>query len=254
LACLKRIARDFGLTQDRDAVAQSDPPAFASWTRHPDLGLEVDWHADAAGVPHVEIRGHGAPRLAYALQAACGGRIAQDPEAALTELLTVPPRVVPANPSAAQLRWESFCVAITSEGLVDDMAARALISASLADSDWRVRMAAVWAVGHHRMPGLAKKAQAATLPELDFAGLSRDDRRVLLCLRDLATARSAGGQGPLKKGADAAFVDQVRALMDDLPGSSDTRAGALLCAILRQPAPKGGARAPSAWRRWMGEH
>ncbi|WP_299628735.1 hypothetical protein [uncultured Tateyamaria sp.] len=251
LACVKRIAGDFGLTQDRDAVAQIDPPAFASWTRHPDLGLEVDWHADAAGVPHVEIRGHSAPRLAHALQKACGGRIVQDPEAALTELLTVPPRAAPANASAAQLRWEALCAAITSDGISDDMAARALVSASLADSDWRIRIAALWAVGHHRMKDLGPKAQGAALPTLDYAGLGQEDRRVLLCLRDLATARSAGLSEPLKKGADRGFVTMVGTLLNDVPQQMNNRAAALVCAVLRQPLPAGFGAPPTQWQAWM---
>jgi hypothetical protein len=252
LADLERIADGFGLERDRDAIPQDKTPGFASWTRHPDLGLEVDWHADVAGVAHVEIRGADAPRLAHALQTAGVGTIVQDPQAALTDLLTVPQRTAPASASAAQIRWEALCVAVTSASVFDDISGGALISAGLADSDWRVRMVAIWAVACHRMPGLAEKVQAAALPKAGYAGLSQDDRRVLLCLRDVATARSAGRRAPLKPGANPAFVTQVTGFADAVPDRDDTRAAALIATLLRVPlGTAAGVHAP-AWRVWAG--
>jgi hypothetical protein len=251
LSCLEVILADFGLSRDPDALPQRDPPEFASWTRHPDLSLEVDWHAQSQEPAYVEIRGIEAPRLASMLAGACGGTVARDPEEALTELLTVPQRAAPADAGAAEARWEMLCVAVAGEGVFDDLPGRALVSAGLADSDWRVRMVALWAVGHHRMGGLAAKAEAAALPKSGYEGLSQDDRRVLLALRDLAAARSAGRGDPVKPGANVGFVARIAALLDRVPRIPDNRAEALVMALLRRPAPKDAPPVPSAWKRWM---
>jgi hypothetical protein len=242
-----------GLARDTDAVAQGALPEFASWTRHPDLSLEADWHAPPGQEAYLEIRGRGAGRLAAFLAEALGGTPRLGPEAALTELLTVPQRAAPADSGAAEARWEMLCVAVAvaGEGVFDDLPGRALVSAALADSDWRVRMVALWAVGHHRMGGLAAKAEAAALPAPGYEGLSQDDRRVLLALRDLAAARSAGRADPVKPGANAGFVARVAALIDRVPRMPNNRAEALVMALLRRPAPKGAPLVPSAWKRWM---
>ena len=220
-------------------------------TRHPDLSLEVDWHAPEQSADYAEIRGREAPRLAVELATACGGTLAPDPEDALTDLLTVPPRARPANAASAEARWETLAAVVASEGVLDDLAARALVSAGLADSDWRVRMVALWAVGHHRMAGLAAKAEAAALPDVSYKGLPQDDRRVLLALRDVAAGRSAGRPDPVKAGADPAFVRRVAALVDTVPLWAGSRDEALVRVLLRRPAPQDGPRVPPAWKHWM---
>ena len=106
--------------------------------------------------------------------------MAADPESALAELLTVPPRKAPVSESAAHARWEVLCATIARDDALDQMGGRALVRAGLADSDWRVRMAALWAVGHFRLAGVAREAEGAALPESGFRGLSQDDRRILL--------------------------------------------------------------------------
>jgi hypothetical protein len=186
------------------------------------------------------------------LVGACGGTVAPDPEESLTELLAVPRRAVPASAAAAEARWEMLCVAVAGEGVFDDLSGRALVSAGLADSDWRVRMVALWAVGHHRRSGLAAKAAGAALPRLGYEGLSQDDRRVLLALRDLAAARSAGRPDLVKPGADAGFVTRVASLIDAVPARAGSRAEALVKALPRRRVSDGDAQVPSAWKAWRG--
>ncbi|MDJ0628985.1 MAG: hypothetical protein QNJ44_12055 [Rhodobacter sp.] len=239
-----------GLSRDADAIAQGAVPGFASWTRQPDLSLEADWRASPGHEAYLEIRGTGAGRLAAFLAEELGGRLRPGPEEALTELLTVPPREVPAHGPAAEARWAALAVAVAGEGVFDDLPARALVSAGLADSDWRVRVVALWAVGHHRMPGLAAKAEVAVLPKPGYPGLSQDDRRVLLALRVLAAARSASQSNAIKPGADPDFVARIEALLDDPPQLPGTRDEALILAILRRPFQQGAALPDPRWAEW----
>lgn len=251
LACLEHVLADFGMTRDPDGVPQGDPPEFASWTRHPDLSLEVDWHAPPDGPSHVEIRGDEAPRLTAALIETCKAVAMSDPEEALTELLTVPQREAPAHAPAAEARWAALALAVAGEGVFDDLPARALVSAGLADSDWRTRFVALWAVGHHRMPGLAARAEAAALPKVGYPGLSQDDRRVLLALRALAAARSADRSDTIKPGVDPDFIACIEALIDEPPQIPRTRAEALTLALLRRPFPRGATPPAVQWADWM---
>jgi len=239
-----------GLTRDPDAVAQDDLPALASWTRHPGLSLEADWHAADEVPPYLEIRGAGAGRLAALLADIGTGRVAPDPQDALTELLTVPRRAEPANSEMADARWEILCATLADRRSLEQMGGRALVSAGLADSDWRVRMAALWAVGHGRVPGLAAKAEAAALPKSAYSGLSQDDRRVLLAMRDLAAARSAGRADSAKPSANAGFLAKIAALLDALPNEPADRAELLLAALLRRPGIDR-SLVPPAWKGWL---
>jgi hypothetical protein len=240
-----------GLARDPDAVPQGDPPEFASWTRSPGPSLEVDWHARSGEPARLEIRGAGSGRLASLIAETLGGKVAGDPETALAELLTVPPRAAPASAPAAQARWEILCATVRDEHALDEIGGRALVRAGLADSDWRVRMSALWAVGHFRLRGAAREAEAAALPKSGFPGLSQDDRRVLLAMRDLAAARSAGRPDTAKKGANAGFVNRIAGLLDRLPERPGDRAERLLAALLRRGAEGDQSRIPSAWKQWL---
>ncbi|RKF14879.1 hypothetical protein D6850_08385 [Roseovarius spongiae] len=250
-ARVDRLLGLLGLTRDGETATHDAPPGFASWTRQPDHSLEVDWRAAEDAPPHLEIRGPAAGRLARFFAQGIGGAVRPGPEQALADLLTVPRRATVANPSAAQARWEMLCAAVAGEGVFGDPAGRALVTAGLADSDWRVRMVALWAVGHHRVQGLAARAEAAALPKPGFRGLSQDDRRVLLALRDLAASRSAGRDDIARPGANAGFVARIAALIDAVPDTAQSRADALIRALLRKPLAPGQTPAPSAWKRWM---
>jgi len=139
----------------------------------------------------------------------------------------------------------------------DPVAATALVAAGLADTDWRVRMAAVWGVGRLRIAALADRARAAALPALDDPGINGDDRHTLLALRDAAALRATGAmpETPTNDGAGpggarrAAFVARIGALLDLLPLPPADRSAALIAALARLPLSRGSL--PRAWGRWL---
>jgi len=242
-----------GLDRDPDATPQPGRPRFASWTRHPTFDLEVDWNDDPGGGAWFEMRGPAAGRLATAL-AAIGGKVPTDPAEALAELLTVPPtRHFAGN---AAVRWDVLTKVLASPA-PDPVAATALVAAGLADTDWRVRMAAVWGVGRLRIAALADRARAAALPALDDPGINGDDRHTLLALRDAAALRATGAmpETPTNDGAGpggarrAAFVARIGALLDLLPLPPADRSAALIAALARLPISRGSL--PRAWGRWL---
>jgi hypothetical protein len=253
---LERLLLTLGLSRDPDSAPQPKRPTFASWTKKPGLELEADWHAPDGAQPWLEVRGAGAGRAAAALAEAFGTEPAPAPEAALAELLTIPP----AAPSGGtgNIRWEILSAVVRAAPGVERKAAEPLVEAGLRDPDWRVRMTAVWGVGALGIARLADSAASTPLPPLGFEGLNPDDRRTLLALRDSAADRAAGrnpapsafeGGGP--GGANrAAFVARIAALFDGLPSSPRDRHEALVMALLRTPAPER-SRIPPAWRSWM---
>ena len=249
-APLARLLPTLGLARDGAAGNGRDVPALASWTRQPDLLVELDWCAREGEPPYLELRGTLAGRMGAFLARALGGQLRQGPEAALADLLTVPPRSEPAHRASAEARWAMICDTVLHSGLRDDTSARALLAASLKDSDWRVRMAALWGIGHHRIQGLSALAEASALPKTGFRGLSQDDRRVLLALRDLVAGRSAGLPDRGKPGANAGFVAEVAGHLDTPPRADASRGAALISALLQRPAPSRAPPMPSAWAQW----
>ena len=253
---LDRLLLTLGLTRDPDAVAQPPSPEFASWTMQPGLDLEADWHAPDGTSPWLEMRGRAAGRAAAALAEALGGELAPGPDAALAEILTVPPAA--RSGGNAKVRWEMLAAVLRAAPEVERRAAEPLVEAGLRDPDWRVRMTAVWGVGALRIGRLADAAVSAPLPASGYEGLSGEDRRTLLALRDAARDRAAGrtpappdreGGGPGGAGR-AAFVGQIAALFDRLAPPPGDRHEALVMALLRMPAPARD-RTPRAWRSWM---
>ncbi|WP_156404746.1 HEAT repeat domain-containing protein [Sphingomonas sp. Root241] len=246
-----------GLARDPDAEVQPLLPHFASWTRHPALDLEVDWHAPEPGTAWIEIRGEGAERLARAFGDALEGKVAPDPQAALAELLTVPPTI--RSTANGHVRWEILTTTLSAMPAADRTTILPLVAAGLADTDWRVRMVAIWGVGVLELESLATAAARAPLPPLEEAGLNADDRRTLLALRDAAVLKAGGrqpqavtreGSGP--GGARrVAFVQRIVALLGPLPIVPHDRHAALIAAVLRQPGLDEKA-IPRAWRSWIG--
>lgn len=255
IGTLHHVLMLLGLTRDRDAVVQPAPPTFASWTRHPALDLEVDWHAPSGETPWIEVRGDGAGRLAAALAEASEGAVRSDPIAAFAELLTAPPTMH--DPANGQTRWEILTTALAGRDTAATEALTPLIGAGLADTDWRVRMAAVWGVGALRLSTFADRAATAQLPAANSTGLNADDRHVLLALRDAAILRARGdvplpptraGSGPGGT-ARAAFVAKVGTLFENAASPPTDRGAALIAALLRQPD-LAQDRLPRSWRTW----
>lgn len=249
-ALIDRLMPLFGLARDPDAIAQtSSPPAFASWTRHPDFGLELDWHAPHMQTPWVEIRGEGAGRLAAFLAEAAAGRIAPSPDEALADLLTVAPGA-PASTGNGELRWTMLAALLANPGAAQRNLAASLIAAGLRDPDWRVRMAALWGVGALRLTELAGETQKVKLPPVEFAGLGAEDRHTLLALRELAQLRAE--KKPIASGRTdrkAAFLTEIDALFDAFASRPRSRSEALLMALLRRSELTGDL-VPRAWKSW----
>lgn len=249
-ALIDRLMPLFGLTRDPDAIAQtSSPPVFASWTRHPDFGLELDWHAPQAQMPWVEIRGEGAGRLAAVLAEAGAGRIAPSPDEALTDLLKVAPGAS-VSTGDGELRWTMLAALLANPAVAQRNLAASLIAAGLRDPDWRVRMAALWGVGALRLAELAGEARKVKLPPVEFAGLGAEDRHTLLALRELAQLHAEKKPvGSDKTDRKAAFRAEIDALFDAFASHPRSRSEALLMALLRRTELTGDL-VPRAWKSW----
>lgn len=247
---VEQMAALLGLTRDPDAIAQtSSPPEFASWTRHPDFGLELDWHAPQAQTPWVEIRGEGAGRLAAVLAEAGAGHIAPSPDEALTDLLTVA-HGASASTGDGELRWTMLAALLANPAAAQRNLVASLIAAGLRDPDWRVRMAALWGVGALRLTELAGETQAVKLPPVEFVGLGGEDRHTLLALRELAQLRAE--KKPIvsdKKDRKAIFLAEIDVLFDAFASRPRSRSEALLMALLRRTELTGDL-VPRAWKSW----
>ena len=247
---LEPVLERFDVQRDADRQPQQSSEAFVSWTRQPELSLEVDWTKNRDGSTFVEIRGLEARRLSKALEAANPQTKVINPEAALANLLTVPPADKVANPDAANARWHSLCAVLAADPDPAETAFRALVTAGLSDTDWRVRMTAVWAAGHHRMPDLPGKIEAAKPPDIVTEGITSEDRRVFLALKALSAARSAGVPFHAKPSADASFVDEVERSLDTAPTSNQDGPAGLIGTLLRRFSEADGSNTPPRWSHW----
>ena len=114
-------------------------------------------------------------------------------------------------------------------------------------------MTAVWIVGHHKAPDLARETEAARMPEMSNSGLRQQDRRLLLAMRALAAARSAGQRFDATAASAPAFLNRLSDLLDTLPSAGNDDAAGLLTALL-QRAPAGPQEEhPRRWRDWTSE-
>ena len=251
-AGLARMLPLLGMVRDLHGTTQQALPAQASWTRQPDLSLEADWSLDQPDLAVFEIRGKGAVRLGAWLSEQLGARRMPSKDDALTDLLSVPSGTVPLNATTAALRWMALCEVAKGDWPGDaDLPARALVRAGLRDTDWRVRMTAVWIVGHHKLAGLGRETEAARLPELGHTGLRQQDRRTLLAMRALAAARSAGQRLEAKAASDPAFLNSLSDLLDTPPNAGGDDAAALLTALLQRDLAASERELPRRWRDWI---
>ncbi|MGJ8589615.1 MAG: hypothetical protein ACSHXW_15810 [Yoonia sp.] len=251
-AGLARMLPLLGMVRDLHGTTQEALPAQASWTRQPDLSLEADWSQDQPDRAVFEIRGKGAVRLGAWLSGQLGARRLPGKDDALTDLLSVPLGTVPLNATTAALRWMALCEVAKGEWPDDaDLPARALVRAGLRDTDWRVRMTAVWIVGHHKLAGLARETEAARLPEIGNTELRQQDRRTLLAMRALAAARSAGQRLAAKAASDPAFLNRLSDLLDTPPNAGGDDAAALLTALLQRDLAASERELPRQWRNWI---
>jgi hypothetical protein len=252
-----RLAAVLGLRRDVDAVRQdSAAPAFASWTAPSLDDREIDWH-DADGQRWLEIRGRDAGVLADVLAAALRGQVADDPAQALAKVLTI--RRGDGLSAVGALRLRTLRAAVAAAVPENMLAVAALVSAGLSDPDWRVRMAAVIAVGKLRLAALADKAMAAKVPPAGTSGLHSEDRRVLLALRQAAhdcakgLAPSTGpGEGMPEDIAAKrrAYQQRLHALLGGEAGDEGDTAALIIMALMAagQARPD---RYPPRWRGWL---
>jgi hypothetical protein len=124
--------------------------------------------------------------------------------------------------------------------------------------DWRDQVAAVLAAGRLRLPELAPLAAQLVVPDTSV-GLRDQDRRALLALRDLASARARGV--PLERPAhpDPAIAAARAQLLADLEAALDgtalpgpESAAYVVHAILDPDGVRRSRSAPAEWQDWLG--
>ena len=257
LSQVDRLATVFGLRRDANAVPQ-DPaaPAFASWTAPRPDDREIDWH-DEDGQRWLEVRGRDAGVLAGVMAEALNGRVTDDPARALGAMLTIRHRRRGLGATGA-LRWTTLRAAIAAAVPETMPAVIALASAGLRDPDWRVRMTAMLAVGRLRLAELAEEAMAAKVPPAGKSGLSSEDRRVLLALRQAAHDRAKGlppstgpGEGTPKDIAAKrrAYQQRLHALLGGEAAEQRDQAALIVSALLNALGTRPTAY-PPRWRAW----
>jgi hypothetical protein len=161
---------------------------------------------------------------------------------------------MPAASFSGALMWGALRALLSSDR-ARSLEAAALVAAGLADSDWRVRMAALLAVGRLRLIELADEASRVEVPGTDV-GLDDDERRALLALRDIAPALAGGHPAgrPVHPDPDIArkradFADAVAAAINGTAWPSPTHPAYVLRALAEPEAVC--ATAPPQWRHWL---
>jgi hypothetical protein len=256
-------ARRLGLDRDADAVVQSPvAPAFASWTGRDGDDREVDYHAQD-GSRWLVVRGRDAEALAGALAAVLCGRVVLDPTKAWADVLSAPAGVRGATdgPLGANgaTRWRVLRAAVAAFGEANRQFVEALVLSGLQDPDWRVRMAAVLAIGRLRLASLTDGVMAAAPPKAGEDGICQEDRRALLAFRRVAHDRALTlpPDAPASASADVAarrrdHQRRLHALLAGSLGAGWGREATLLAALLDGPEAVRG-RVPGAWRGWLGD-
>jgi len=232
-----------GLVRDPDlgsgGADASGMRSFASWTGAGGDDREVDFHHDN-DLAWLAVRGDGADELTKALVSEISARNAGSVEAGLASVMTRSRR------SGASLRdnrgsWRMLQTAVASYGEANVTLVRALIRAGLNDPDWRLRMTAMLAIGRLRLADLAPLAIRADVPQAGKAGVSQQDRRLLLALRQAAHDLALGlppssGPGDGKDEDVAAlrraFQLELHGLLSDGPATGNPAAAALVAYLL----------------------
>jgi len=186
---------------DRTNVATAIPgePSFASWSR----GYGDDGEVDYAFDPETErrlltLRGEDAEdrreAIAERLEILATGEELADLAEALAPLVAAmaagagAPADEQLQRSIARIgegeaRWQLLRRTFRLGGEIPRALLALLIGAALADSDWRVRMAAMIGAGRFLLRELAGAVAAAVVPGAAPGALGSDDRRILLAAR-----------------------------------------------------------------------
>jgi hypothetical protein len=110
------------------------------------------------------------------------------------------------------------------------------LARALADPDWEIAVTAMLAAGTLRLTGLARAVARVRLPETKAEGVTHDEARMILALRDAALVRLGAPAGKaLPPGVDAVLDGDPDGLP---PGLRDT------AAALSQPLPVGAPPGP----------
>jgi hypothetical protein len=236
--------------------------SLASWSRSEgDDDGEVDYHYDEhAGARWLEVRGEQAAKRAAEISAMLGGTYKGTAEDMLVDLMTPPRRGASSGlGSTGLLRWRSLRAALARAGPVNMALVVPMIRAGLRDPDWRVRMTAMLAVGRLRRAVLAEEAMAAKVPAAGTSGLSSEDHRVLLALRQAAHDRAKGltpstgpGEGMPEGIASMRRVYQQRlhALLGGAAADEEDTAAVLVRALMNAGHVRL-QRYPARWQRWL---
>jgi hypothetical protein len=235
--------------------------SLASWSRSEGDDGEVDYHYDEhAGARWLEVRGEDAAKHAAKIAAMLGGTRKGTAEDMFVDLMTPPHRGAGDRLGATGLlRWHSLRRALASAGPVNMALIVPMIRAGLRDADWRVRMTAMLAVGRLRLAALADQVMGARVPPAGTSGLSSEDHRILLALRQAVHDRAKGlppsigpGEGMPEDIAAKrlAYQQRLHALLGGNAADEEDTA-ALLVGALMNAGHVRSTRYPARWRRWL---
>jgi hypothetical protein len=236
--------------------------SLASWSRGEGDDGEVDYHYDEhAGARWLEVRGEEAAKHAAEIAAMVGGTRKGTAEDMLVDLMTPPRRGASDRLGATgMLRWRSLRAALASAGPANMALIVPMIRAGLRDPDWRVRMTAMLAVGRLRLAALAEETMAAKVPAAGKSGLSSEDHRELLALRQAAHDRAKGlspstgpGEGMPEDIAAKrrAYQQRLHALLGGEAADEGDTAALLIIGALMDAGQARPDRYPPRWRRWL---
>lgn len=120
-------------------------------------------------------------------------------------------------------------------------------------------MLALIVIGQLRDDALAAFARRVEIPPLSV-GLRDDDRRALLALRDLASARARGVALELPEHPDpeiaarrARLLADVDAVLDGTGLPEPDSPASILHALLDPQGVRAAGDVPPEWQRWLGE-
>ena len=267
---------------DRTNVATAIPgePSFASWSRGYGDDGEVDYDFDPeTGRRLLTLRGENAEdrreAIAERLEIIATGEELADLAEALAPLVAAmaagagAPADEQLQRSIARIgegeaRWQLLRRTFRLGGEIPRALLALLIGAALADSDWRVRMAAMIGAGRFLLRELADAVAATVVPAAEPGALASDDRRILLAARaTVAEMLSDSPPSPPKlepsdeiAAARAAFRRRLAGLirgeaLEDAGQGAFDRARLLVTGLIAPEQLPARGSFPDQWYAWL---
>ena len=264
---------------DRTNVATAIPgePSFASWSRGYGDDGEVDYDFDPeTGRRLLTLRGEDAEdrreAIAERLEILATGEELADLAEALAPLVAAmaagagAPADEQLQRSIARIgegeaRWQLLRRTFRLGGEIPRALLALLIGAALADSDWRVRMAAMIGAGRFLLRELADAVAATVVPAAEPGALASDDRRILLAARATVAEMLSGSPPKLEPSdeiaaARAAFRRRLAGLirgeaLEDAGQGAIDRARLLVTGLIAPEQLPARGSFPDQWHAWL---